>query len=88
MPRNDPDGILRGPELDRLRTKHPDFIANRLEFGLGLMLPNTDLSNAYIDYLGKDWAGPDMHNLQALIRFMGAQEDEVNKVFHGVGLRK
>ena len=52
------------------------------------MLSNTDLSNAYTDYLGKDWAASDMHNLQALIRFMGAQEDEVNKVFHGVGLRK
>ena len=88
MPRNNPDGILRGPKLDRLRANHPTFVANRLEFDLGLRLSNSDLSKAYINFLGKNWDGRDMHNLQALIRFMGAQEDEVNKVFHGVGLHQ
>ena len=74
--------------LDKLRADHPTFAANWLEFDLGLRLSNSDLSKAYTNFLGKNWDARDMHNLQALIRFMGAQEDEVNRVFHGVGLRQ
>lgn len=87
MSGNAPDEIRRGKKLDVLRAQHPAFLANRLEFSLGLMLSNTELSDAYTDFLGGNWQTQDMRNLQTLIKFMGAQEDETNRVFHGVGLR-
>ena len=87
--RIDPDEIRTGPKLDKLRANHPNFIENRLEFGPDLSVSNTNLSRDYADWIEVDnWSSWDMHNLYALIRSMGAQEDEATKTFHGVGLRK
>ncbi|MDE0075960.1 MAG: hypothetical protein OXO50_00485 [Caldilineaceae bacterium] len=87
MPRTDPDNIRRGPTLDKLRSHHPAFVAERLKFCSDLSVSRSNVATAYGDWLGRNWQSNDMHNVYALIRFLGAVENEESRTFHGVGLR-
>lgn len=80
--------IKRGAALDALRCHHPEFIAQRLEFGSQWSVESNEVAEAYTDWLGvEDFAPADVGNLYALLIYLGAVHNEDTKRFYGVGLR-
>ncbi len=84
----DSRNIKRGAALDALRFHHPEFIAQRLEFGSQWSVERREVAEAYTDWLGvEDFAPADVGNLYALLVYLGAVHNEDTKRFYGVGLR-
>lgn len=84
----DSHNIKRGAALDALRCHHPEFIAQRLEFGSQWSVERREVAKAYTDWLGvEEFAPADVGNLYALLVYLGAVHNEDTKRFYGVGLR-
>ena len=95
MERSNPDGIVEGPRLDKLRARHPEFLRQMLVFGRDREATRSELAAAYAGWRGMvrdsrgalHYSSNDIHNLFALIRSVpDVAEDSTGRRFLGVGI--